>query len=64
MDLHAMEDVGICIPDSVENGQLLRIVMKYIRNHPEQSHKLSAMLVFNAEFYAFPCAAPAPRAKR
>jgi hypothetical protein len=51
-------DLGICIPDGVDNGQLIRLVLKYIREHPKEAHEQSATLVYKAEFLAFSCAAP------
>ena len=44
-----------CLPENTENGQLIRIVMKYIRNHPEEAHQKTAFLIFNALGEAFPC---------
>jgi hypothetical protein len=45
-----------CRPEHVENGQLVRIVLKYIRNHPETAQKPTAALVVEALLEAFPCA--------
>jgi hypothetical protein len=55
------EDIGICLPDEVELGQLTRVTLKYIRDHPEQAHLRSATLVTMAEINAFPCAKPAQK---
>ena len=49
------EDLGICIPDGVEAGQMIRVTLKYIRENPEQAHILSAQLVLAASQRAFPC---------
>ena len=54
----SMEDLAICIPSDVEVGQLIRVVLKYIREHPEEAHLRSAELVVLAEFNAFPCEKP------
>jgi Ssp1 endopeptidase immunity protein Rap1a len=51
-------NLGICIPDGVEKGQLIRLALKYIREHPAEAHEPSSALVFKSEFLAFPCAAP------
>ena len=55
------EDFGICFPDGVEIGQMIRVTLKYIRQHPEQAHLHSAQLVFMAELDAFPCSKPAQK---
>ena len=46
-----------CLPDDVENGQIIRITLKYIRNHPEEAHLSTAFLVVQALREAFPCQA-------
>jgi Rap1a immunity proteins len=51
----SVEDFGICIPDEVELGQMIRVVLKYIREHPEEAHLPSSNLVFMAELEAFHC---------
>jgi len=63
---NSMEDIKICTPAGVENGQLIRVVMKYIRDHPEQAHEPAAVLVVKAELNAFPCPVtpPTPRPKQ
>jgi hypothetical protein len=57
----SMEDLGVCIPHGVELGQLTRVTLKYIREHPEQAHLPSAALVLMAELNAFPCTTPAQK---
>lgn len=56
----SMEDIGVCFPagDTLELGQIVRVVLKYIRQNPEQAHLQSATLVFMATRAAFPCAKP------
>ena len=44
-----------CIPTSVENGQLVRSVLKYIRERPEEAHIPSGVLIVRALRHAFPC---------
>jgi len=44
-----------CLPKA-ESGQLVRIVLKYIRNHPEEAHQPTAFLIVVALQEAFPCA--------
>lgn len=47
--------VPFCIPDEVENGQLIRIVLKYIRDNPAQEHKPTPLLIVAALELSFPC---------
>jgi hypothetical protein len=47
-----------CLSDGVDNGQLVRIALKYIRDHPEEDHKLSAVLLVFSWQAAFPCTSP------
>jgi Rap1a immunity proteins len=56
----SMEDVSICLPEGVTAGQELRVLLKYIRAHPEQAHLPTAGLVLVAEYDAFPCPVTAP----
>ncbi|MFZ0563081.1 MAG: Rap1a/Tai family immunity protein [Terriglobales bacterium] len=45
----------ICRPDGVEHGQLISVVLKYIRNHPEDAHLPTQLLIMGAIGEAFPC---------
>jgi hypothetical protein len=58
------EDLGICIPDGVETGQMIRITLKYIRENPEQAHIRSAQLVLAASQHAYPCGPGRATAKK
>jgi hypothetical protein len=44
-----------CQPASVENGQIIRIVLKYIDDNPKDSHLPTAALLIDAMTAAFPC---------
>lgn len=44
-----------CRPDDIENGQLVRIVVKYIRDAPEFAHLPAPSLIINAMRKAYPC---------
>ncbi len=44
-----------CRPPNVEHGQVVRIVLKYIRNHPEESHQVMELIMVSALTEAFPC---------
>jgi len=46
----------ICLPGSgVKGGQLVRIVIKYLQENPEDLHLTAGSLVVNALVIAFPC---------
>ena len=46
----------ICLPkNNINNAQATKIVIKYIKDHPESQSLPQAGLVFNAFYYAFPC---------
>jgi len=45
----------ICIPEGVKMGQVLKVVMKYIDDHPEQLHLPARNLVLDSVANAFPC---------
>ncbi len=44
-----------CRPDGVERGQLVSVVLKFIRNHPEDAHRRTGVLIIVALEHAFPC---------
>jgi len=44
-----------CQPDNIGTGQLIRIVTKYLQEHPESLHNQAASLVANALVLAFSC---------
>ena len=44
-----------CVPDSVSNGQLKDVVVKYLKDNPEERHILAAILVVKSVAKAFPC---------
>src|ERR1700694_4192999 len=44
-----------CIPDGVENAQLVRVLMKYIRNNPESANQPTAWLLMDGLEKAYPC---------
>lgn len=48
-------DVHFCVPDKVTNGQLLRVFVKYLEDHPEELHKPANLLLVEAFRKAFPC---------
>jgi hypothetical protein len=44
-----------CPAEGVNNGQIFRIVVKYLREHPERLHFPAARLINDALTKAFPC---------
>lgn len=44
-----------CMPDEVNNGQKIKVVIKYLNDHPEKLHEHEAGLVLLAFMEAFPC---------
>jgi hypothetical protein len=44
-----------CFPDAIDTGQIMRIVLKYIREHPEEAHERTAVLLVRALRQAYPC---------
>ena len=47
--------VGVCAPVDVSGEQLVRVVLKYLQQHPELLHEPAADLVWTALHEAFPC---------
>ena len=50
----------ICIPPEISGKQLTRIVVKYLREHPERLQNIASLLVFEAFQESFPCRKPEP----
>jgi len=48
--------VNTCIPDEASIGQLARVLVKWLREHPERLHELKSFLVIEALRDNFPCA--------
>jgi hypothetical protein len=46
-----------CPPSGVEEGQLLRIVIKYLQDHAQRLHERHWFLIADALSQAFPCPA-------
>ena len=44
-----------CIPEGVDAGQLARVAVKFMEDHPESLHVTASSLVANAFGVAFPC---------
>lgn len=46
----------VCIPTEATNGQLARVLVVFMREHPEQLHEYRAFVATWAFTKAFPCA--------
>ncbi len=44
-----------CMPNNVTTGQSVRIVVKYLKDHPESLHEDEGFLAMLAFIEAFPC---------
>ena len=45
----------ICIPAAANNGQIMDVILAYMRDNPADRHNPSSALVYVALFKAFPC---------
>lgn len=45
----------VCFPENVPNDQMVRIVVKFLREHPERLQQAPTLLVMAAFNGAFPC---------
>jgi len=45
----------LCLPRDVKVGQAIRVVVKFLKDHPEKLHEVSSELVLNAFLQVFPC---------
>lgn len=52
--------VKTCLPDDAPIAQYARVVVRWLREHPEKLHEPKSMLVMEALEDAFPCLAQAP----
>ena len=52
--IYKKDDV-FCLPEEVTVGQVAKVVLKYLENHPEMLHEMAVGVVYAALFRAFPC---------
>lgn len=52
----SVEGFQACVPDSATRGQLTDVVIKYLKDHPEQRHLAAATIVYVALKQGFGCA--------
>jgi|HubBroStandDraft_1064217.scaffolds.fasta_scaffold168636_2 hypothetical protein len=50
------EQFHYCMPAAATNEQALKIVVKYLDDHPERLHEPANILILEALHKAFPCA--------
>jgi Rap1a immunity proteins len=44
-----------CLPDTVEDGQVIHVVLKYIRDNPADANEPTAALIMDALAKSYPC---------
>jgi hypothetical protein len=44
-----------CMPKGVTVGEGIRVVMKYLNDHPPDLHQSAPLLILNAMLAAYPC---------
>ena len=49
------DQLFFCIPTGVTNGQLAKVVVKYLNDNPSELHEPATALIWTALFEAFPC---------
>ncbi|ATR84458.1 hypothetical protein CS390_18970 [Pseudomonas sp. HLS-6] len=49
------KDLRVCWPDNITNGQGIRIVVKYLEEHPKDLHKDRTLLAMFAFSQAYRC---------
>lgn len=50
------ESASFCSPEGATSDQMGRVVVKYLREHPEKLHEYAVLLVAVALIEAWPCA--------
>jgi hypothetical protein len=45
----------VCLPRMIRNQQLMDVLIKYLRDNPEQLHQEAGLLTAVAMMKAFPC---------
>lgn len=54
-DVESLVHSQVCIPTGTTNEQHLRVIVKYLRDHPEKLHEPAGSLSLEALKAAFPC---------
>jgi hypothetical protein len=50
-----------CIPSEVTTGQMVRVLIKFIKDHPEKAHSKTSVLAVESFITAFPCKRPSKK---
>jgi Rap1a immunity proteins len=50
-----------CFPDGVTHGQMMRVLIKFIKDHPEKAHSQTRVLEMRSFMDAFPCKRPSKK---
>jgi Rap1a immunity proteins len=50
-----------CLPSEVTNGQMIRVLIKFIKDHPEKAHSKTRVLEIESFMDAFPCKQPSKK---
>ena len=53
---YRLKNALFCQPKDITSAQAARIVVKYLRDHPEELHQPGSILAYVALSKAFPCA--------
>jgi Rap1a immunity proteins len=55
--------LGVLLPDGVTNGQIAKVIVKWLQDHPQDLHKDADMLTLSILREAFPAPVPAKAAR-
>ncbi len=53
--LFNIDQMDVCIPIEANAGQLVRVFLKYLDDHPEELHENATGLMIASWSFAFPC---------
>lgn len=59
---HEQVTGAFCPPDEITRGQQYRIAVKYMNDHPEETHRIAMALIAESMQAAFPCPKKLPDA--
>jgi Rap1a immunity proteins len=51
---------AFCPPDEITRGQQYRVAVKYMNDHPEETHRIASVLIAESMQAAFPCPTKLP----
>ena len=57
---HEQVTGAFCPPDEITRGQQYRVAVKYLNDHPEQTHRIASALIAESMQAAFPCPTKLP----